>query len=301
MGDKIQFKAGNKYENRKGRFEVISIKGDSMIIQWENGEKISTGIEFQQRIIEGMEREEQERERQESIRLEPKDNIKPRKNHRGTSNLGKKFDAFKESDFKKNVAGTNWRSRSCLGGAVTERLDVDKFNSWAIYRMPIIHWDDMKHRESGKAYLQAKFFVQLDESNLYYGFYIEHSNNSSDKRTDWNAFLSWVSNIENEIWLNKISIENDLSIYDKEEKSFKGIIKSHNSKWKKDGKEHEDIDSLSAFLRSLPETRWLDLIIAKIENKKEVLNKGQSIVEDISNLFRILMPLYKASILHITQ
>jgi hypothetical protein len=192
MSDKIQFKVGDKYENRKGLFEVISIKGDSMIIQWENGEKISTDIELQQRIIEEM-----ERERQESIRLEPKDKINPKNNHRGTSNFGKKFNGFKESDFKKNVVGTNWRSRSCLGRAVTERLDVDKFNSWAIYRMPIIHWDDMKHRESGKAYLQAKFFVQLDESDLYYGFYIEHSNKSSDKRTDWNAFLSWVSNIEN--------------------------------------------------------------------------------------------------------
>jgi hypothetical protein len=295
MSDKIQFKVGNKYKNRKGLFEVISIKGNSMIILWENGEKISADIELQQRIIEGM-----EKERQESIRLEPKDNINPKKNHRGTSNFGKKFNGFKESDFKRNVAGTNWRSRSCLGGAVTERLYVDKFNSWTIYRMPTIHWDNIKHRESGKAYLQAKYFVQLDESNLYYGFYIERSDKSSDKRTDWNAFLSWVSNIENEIWLNKISIENDLSIYDKEEKSFKGIIKSHNNKWRIHGKEHEDIDSLSAFLSSLPETIWLDLIIARIENKKEVLNKGESIADDISKLFEILMPLYEASIKYST-
>ena len=57
MSDKIQFKVGNKYENRKGVFEVISIKGDSMIIQWEKGEKISTNIEFQQRIIEEIEKE----------------------------------------------------------------------------------------------------------------------------------------------------------------------------------------------------------------------------------------------------
>jgi len=295
MSDKIQFKVGDKYKNRKGLFEVISIKGNSMIIQWENGEKISTETALQQRIIEDM-----EGERQESIRSEPKDNMNSKINHRGTSHFGKKFNGLEESDFKGNVAGTNWRSRSCLGGAVTERLDVDKFNSWAIYRMPTIHWDDMKHRESGKAYLQAKLFVQLDESNLYYGFYIEHSDKSSNKRTDWNAFLSWVSNIENEIWLNKISIENDLSIYDKEEKSFKGIIKSHNNKWRIYRKEYEDIDSLSAFLSSLPETNWLDLIIAKTENKKEVLNKGESIADDISKLFEILMPLYKASIKYST-
>jgi len=53
-----------------GVFEVSSIKGDSMIIQLENGKKILTTIEQQQRIIERMEKERQERER-----LEPKDNI----------------------------------------------------------------------------------------------------------------------------------------------------------------------------------------------------------------------------------
>jgi hypothetical protein len=290
MSDKIQFKVGNKYENRKGLFEVISIKGDSMIIQWENGEKISTNIEFQQRIIEEIEKEKQE--------SNSKKILNPKQTHRGTSHFGKIFNGFKESDFKGNVTGTNWRSRSCLGGAVTQRLDAGKFafNSWAIYRRPIIHWADIKHRESEKTWLQAKFLAQLDDSNLYYGFYIERSNKPSDKRTDWDAFLSWVSNIENERWLNRISIENDLSICDKEQRSFKGVIKSHNYKWRIHEQEDKDIDSLSAFLSSLPETIWVDLIIAKIENKKDVLNKGESIADDISKLFEILMPLYKASI-----
>jgi hypothetical protein len=138
-------------------------------------------------------------------------------------------------------------------------------------------------------------FKSLGFSGIFY--------KSSDKRTDWNAFFSWVSNKENEIWLNKICIENDLSIYDKydkEERSFKGTIKSHNNKWRIHGEEHKDIDSLSVFLSSLDETIWLDLIIAKIESKNEVLNKGESIADDISKLFEILMPLYKASIKYAT-
>ena len=68
--DNNQFIVGDKYINRKGLFEVISIKDDSMSIQWGNGEKVSTTIKFQQSIIEGM-----ERERQERIRLELKDKI----------------------------------------------------------------------------------------------------------------------------------------------------------------------------------------------------------------------------------
>ena len=273
MSDKIQFQVGIKYENRKGVFEVISIKGDSMIIQWENGEKISTNIELQQRIIEEMEKERQERER-----LEPKDNVTIQKHQRKTLNFGKIFNGFREGDFKGNVTGTNWRSRSCLGGAVIQRLDAGKFvfNSWASYRMPIIQWADIKHREKEKAWLQAKFLAQLDENNLYYGFYIERSNRPSDTQTDWNAFLSWASNIENERWLNKICIGNNLSIYDnyvKKERSFKGTIKSHNNKWRMHEQEDKDIESFPAFLNSLPETIWVDLIIGKIENKEDVLNK----------------------------
>ena len=68
--DNNQFIVGDKYTNRKGLFEVISIKDDSMSIQWGNGEKVSTTITFQQSIMEGM-----ERERQERIRLELKDKI----------------------------------------------------------------------------------------------------------------------------------------------------------------------------------------------------------------------------------
>ena len=42
MTDNIQFKVGNKYRNRRGLFEVISVRDDSMIIEWENGVRIST-------------------------------------------------------------------------------------------------------------------------------------------------------------------------------------------------------------------------------------------------------------------
>ena len=43
-----------------------------MIIQWENGDKISTNIEFQQRIIEEMEKERQGKSQHE--RRKPTDN-----------------------------------------------------------------------------------------------------------------------------------------------------------------------------------------------------------------------------------
>lgn len=301
MSENIEFEVGHKYENMKGVYEVISINGDSMIIRWKNGEQISTSTDLQSRIIQRMQREKQERdnERMQNQPKEPK-----RKNRKSTSKYRTQFKGFEESDFKKNVTETNWRSRSCLGGAVTERLSSDKFNlnSWAVYRMPAIHWADVKHRGRDDISLQAKFFAQVDENYLYYGFYIERSDNPTHVKNDWNTFISWLQDAKNEYWLNEIVSEHNLGIYDLEEKSFSGIIKSSNEKWEihNDEMHNEEILSLSNLLDELPKKRWVDLHIAKKVNKDEVLTKGETIADDISALFEILMPLYEASTAHAT-
>ena len=57
MIDLVEFLVGQQYENRKGVYEVIEIRGDSMRIRWENGEEVDTTVTMQQRIIEGMQRD----------------------------------------------------------------------------------------------------------------------------------------------------------------------------------------------------------------------------------------------------
>ncbi|MFZ5569848.1 MAG: hypothetical protein ACOZF0_05565 [Thermodesulfobacteriota bacterium] len=60
----IEFEVGQKYTNEKGVFTVVSIAGDQIVIEFEDGEQISSEIAFQRRI--------QERRRWESIQLEKK-------------------------------------------------------------------------------------------------------------------------------------------------------------------------------------------------------------------------------------
>jgi uncharacterized Zn finger protein len=48
--NEFEFMVGEKYENEKGIFSVMSIEKDEMVIQWANGEEIQTSIEFQGRI-----------------------------------------------------------------------------------------------------------------------------------------------------------------------------------------------------------------------------------------------------------
>ncbi len=46
----FEFTIGEKYENEKGTFTVVSIEKDDMVIQWASGEEAQTSIEFQDRI-----------------------------------------------------------------------------------------------------------------------------------------------------------------------------------------------------------------------------------------------------------
>jgi hypothetical protein len=62
-------------------------------------------------------------------------------------------------------------------------------------------------------------------------------------------------------------------------------------------KGHEqEIESLADFLDSLTDSTWVDLQIAKIVEKDEVVPRGVEIADDIARLFELLMPLYEASV-----
>jgi uncharacterized Zn finger protein len=46
----FEFAVGEKYENEKGIFTVMSIEKDEMVIRWASGEEAQTSMEFQDRI-----------------------------------------------------------------------------------------------------------------------------------------------------------------------------------------------------------------------------------------------------------
>ena len=57
----IKFEVGEKYENMKGIYEVLSIDGNTMRIRWESGEEIATTVSLQRQIIMRMKREQKDR------------------------------------------------------------------------------------------------------------------------------------------------------------------------------------------------------------------------------------------------
>jgi len=286
----IEFKIGQEHENMKGVYKVLAIDRDTMCIRWESGEEVTTTVALQSRIIERMHRERaliRTKKGGKRKQLQP-------------SEYASKFEGLKEEDFSEDVAGATWRHYDSLGGAVAVRLNSDKFDiaSWPRYELSAIHWDDLNHRRHDDFRLQAKFFARLDESRLYFGLCIERSNQEKDAKDDWNAFITWLRNAENDSWLNEVASKHDLSICDvKEEGAFAGIITSDGGKWRLSNKrKKQKIESLADFLDGLADSTRVDLQIAKIVKKKEVVSRGVEIADDIAQLFELLLPLYEASV-----
>lgn len=286
----IKFKTGQEHENRKGVYKVLAIHKDAICIRWESGQEVTTTAALQTRIIECIHQE--------------RALIKAKKGGRCKQpqppEYASKFEGLKERDFSEDVAGATWRYYDSLGGAVAVRLKSDKFDiaSWPRCGFSTIHWADINHRRHDDFQLQAKFFARLDEKYLYFGFDIERSNQEEDAKDEWNAFMAWLRDAENDSWLNKVVSEHNCSIYDmKEEGAFTGAIMSAGGKWRlfNEGQE-EEIESLADFLDDMPDSTWVDLQIAKIVEKDEVVTHGVEIADDIARLFEMLMPLYEASV-----
>lgn len=285
----IKFKIGQEHENRKGVYKVLDTDKDAICIRWESGQEVTTTAALQTRIIECI--------HQERALLKAKKGGKCKRPQ--PPEYASKFEGLKEHDFSEDIAGATWRYYDSLGGAVAVRLKSDKFDiaSWPRCGFSTIHWADINHRRHDEFQLQAKFFARLDEKYLYFGFEIERSNQEKDVKDDWNAFIAWLRDAENDSWLNKVVSEHNCSIYDmKEEGAFTGAIMSAGGKWRlfNEGQE-EEIESLADFLDDLTDGTWVDLQIAKTVEKNEVVTRDVEIADDIAGLFGRLMPLYEAS------
>jgi hypothetical protein len=286
--NQIEFEVGGKYENMKGVYEVLSMGEDTMHIRWENGEEVTTEIDFQRRIIERM-----EFERQQQIEKKAK---KAKKAAGGRV----KFEGLKESDFSKKVSGTTWRRRSCLGGAVKVFADSDRFDvkSWSIARK-LIQWADVQHRDPDIFNLQSKFFVRLNEDNLFCGYCIERSVGGDGARGDWEAFLGYMLDSENEKRFKDLAFDRKLSIYQlNKDGEVAWKVYSTGETWMIDRKGAEKpLETLGGFLEEFSgAARRVDLSIAKAIDKEEAISRGVEIADDISHVFEVLFPIYEASV-----
>lgn len=287
----IEFVVGETYENEKGVFEVLSIQRDAMVIQWENGESIETTVSFQRRI---QERRLWERQRREKLAA-----ASSAKGRRAARKAGTTFQGFRLEDFKKTISRTPWRSRSQFGGAVTARLSSSRmnFNSWAAKRRNEVYWADVAQWKAKTVDYPAKFFARADETTLSWGFYIERAETDRIVSPDWEAFMRWLGDVENDHWLREAAGKHDLQIYDAHQRTFGGIIKPQAKSWAvDDGTASNEAANLAPIIETWSTATWIDLMIAKRITKEEAIERGQDLAADVAGLIDQLFPLYEASV-----
>ncbi|MFP4389003.1 MAG: hypothetical protein ACLFPR_08645, partial [Desulfococcaceae bacterium] len=157
-------------------------------------------------------------------------------------------------------------------------------------------------REKEDDALQGKFFASASPEAISYGFYIERTKEPDLSRNDWDSFIAWLREPENEAWFLETAKEQNLTLYDlkntdPKETSFSGEILPKEEGWELSTK-GEDIPNLADFLENLPQRRAIDLMIARHVPKEEAAARGADIANDIAGLFEILMPLYQAATSH---
>lgn len=285
----IEFKVDGEYENEKGVFKVISMDRDQMVIRWKSGEETTTDIALQRRIAE--------RREWERLNALAKAQAALKSSARSKSARKKaEFSGFGVKDFKKSASGTTWRSRNQLGSRVAQQIDTARFafNSWAFGHKPEMHLQDIKHRSRKEPDYQAKFFVRVDKNSLYYGFRVARPENSSGASSDWDAFMGWLSQQDNEEDLREIAAKNQLTC-SLANPSLKSLVALDDG-WSTDEGGEKGKTSLVEQINKAPETKALNLEFSAAMDKGDAIALGGDIAANISGLLTRLLPLYRSAV-----
>lgn len=293
------FQVSKVYQNRLGHYEVVSFNGqDEMIIRYlDSGEERVVSIEAQARIWQNMSWEEQARaQEQEAIEA------------RFQQGYGEDFTGLVDSDFKNNTEGTTWRSRRGLAGSVAQYLSADTpytFVSWAIYRWPVAfltHRADYEMAAYEMGSRKAKFTVELDENNLYYGLYLERSDEQMDKTWDWTRLLPPLqeSQVLQEV-IMKAELESGLRFIGRAyqgEDTFHfadGPGKGARALWPEETPTNLSVAERLGRLAQIPQGHWVEIYIMGTMAKDDAVAEGVQIAQQIAADMRILLPLYTAA------
>jgi hypothetical protein len=282
----MTFKIGDRYENRRGTYEVIAIDGDKMAIRWDNGDTIQTTQSGQAKVLRNM-----QREIDEALKL----------NKKMPEWYGALFNGVAEKDFGIETKGTTWRSRESMGGLIISSVSAGKahLNSWSIYGSPIIHIaDKVKYARCEPRY-QAKLMVRTFPEHYAAGLMIERSNVAGDFRDDWNNFIAWLHDHESELidLINKHNLRLS-DPYRTWDGSLRGVISAgpdgllHQIEV---GKEPVKLDRVTSLLSAVNNDTWVDLFIAAYWPKDQAISRGRALGADTGNLFTDMMPLYAAA------
>ena len=302
---KQTFQVGEKYRNRQGEYEVISIDGSQMVIRYLKGGTIETTVALQSRIMANLQAEE--------LSEQPKQKSPSRQRSKGKRKKTAKKSAFQglqEHDFQKGVVGTSWRARTGLGGLLAQEMTKatgQSFQSYAIYRRSMVHIVRTNDYDKKTKWQKSKFMLELSPEGAEYGFSIEKNNGPMDASWHWPAFLSALENNQqlsqkimdamrqlNLSWkiFESAASESDIILSTTQVKaSPTGLI------WERGDDQQEEIDwpTFVQRLHNLDTENWHDLYLSAWMPKKQTIDAGVHFAGRVTKVYRALLPLYDAS------
>ena len=295
------FEVGGLYENRDGVYEVVRIddgRGAMVIRYVDTGEEVESTIRIQARIRQNMDWEKQEEKRQRAA-----------EDARHQQGYGRDFTGLYVSDFKTNTEGTTWRSRAGLAGQVSRLLSAGTpytFVSWAIYGWPVAfltHLEDYAIAAFELGVRKAKFTIEVDEANAYYGLYVERNAGPMDRTWDWpRLLLALRARRELQDAIEAAEVEHGVRFLGRAsvgEERFHfgdGLTRGARSLWDKENPSALTVAERLRRLEEVPANEWVEIYLLGTTPKEEAVQAGVHIAHTMATAMRALLPLYTVAI-----
>lgn len=298
------FEVGSVYANHNGAYEVVGIDlvHNKMLIRYiDSGETFQADVAIQARIYSNILLDEQ-----------VKKEIATADATRFLRDYGSDFTGLRDSDFKLSTEGTTWRSRKSLPGRVARILSSGTpytFTSWAIYGWPITF---LTHRENYMMAAfelgsrKAKFTIEVDEINLYYGFYIERGNKEVDAEWDWPRLMAAIRSgatvrgaimeAETEYKARFIGRHSGEGTRKEHFHFSDGLAMGAHSLWDEQHPAGIPVSERLARLDGIPSDHWGEVYILSTMPKNEAVSTSVRLAEQIAAFMRVLLPAYSAAV-----
>lgn len=294
------FKIGEKYRNRHGEYEVVSIDRPKMVIRYSDGQIVKTTVQMQQRIRRNIQLDE----------IAPKVALGSRGRSRKkppSDRRGRQFEGLQSNDFQAAVTGTSWRARTSLGGLLARTMSEAtkyRFQSYAICARPEAHVVQPAHYHESTRWQEAKFLLKLDSEHARYGFHIERSDEPMDDTWDWQRFTASLGGdeaLQRSVWSAMNELDLHWDVYFEGETLLAAHVMPADGglRWEPTGEGDSETMSWPDFATKLTDFQpgsWCDLYLCKYIAKDEAIATGVGLADEVRRIYEALLPLYRASV-----
>lgn len=296
------FQVGGRYRNRLGEYQVTAIDGANMTIRFLDSRVIENAAVVEQaRIWENIQIEERMAQALATeSRPSGSSRAKPAKER-------SRFQGLKEHDFQKGTAGTSWRARDNLGGALAESLSLTtsyEFQSYAIYRRAEVHIAQPEYYDENEKIRAAKFVLNLNSESAFYGLYVERNDGPMDSTWDWSRFSHALTDtplchtLDNAMHEYRLCWEIDTWVGESADLDVVISPCDQGVKWQPE--RGEEIETLSwprllERINSIKADRWCNVQIGFRLPKEQAVADGPRVIDRVTAVYRALLPLYIAS------